>query len=123
MKVILSVALGGSLGALSRYYSTLFFNTVKPGFPLGTLFVNLSGSFFLGFLISWSARAHIPAEARLFLMTGFLGAFTTFSTYAAESMYLLKSGQIKPFIMNIALNTFLGLTAAAAGMYAGEAVL
>lgn len=97
MPVWIGIALGGALGALSRYFLTVFVqlrlgSTGWAAFPLGTLLINVLGSFLLGLVIALSARGLLSPAARLAFGTGFVGAFTTFSTFEWESDLLLRSG-------------------------------
>ena len=90
MNAILAIATGGALGALLRHGVNI--STVKlfgHGFPFGTMGVNVAGSFAIGFLIAMFAQYWQPSETvRLFLVTGFLGAFTTFSTFSLDFVSL-----------------------------------
>lgn len=88
------VMIGGSLGALCRYGFTLAgARWLGVRFPWGTLLANLTGCFLIGAAFALSERTEIlPASARLFFVTGFLGALTTFSTYALESVNFLRAG-------------------------------
>jgi fluoride exporter len=93
---ILSIGFGGALGAISRFWlSNLVNNNHSSGFPYGTMTVNLIGSLLIGVL--WGIFEHFdifPSSARLFLITGFLGAFTTFSTFSLEIHGLITKSQI-----------------------------
>ena len=112
------VLIGGGLGAAARYGSSQLINAlwVKP-FPLGTLCVNALGSFLIGFLYQTFASAKVPAvitavitaELRLFLITGFLGGYTTFSSYALETLRLFSAGQVKQALFNILVNNLAAL--------------
>jgi len=89
----IAISLGAIAGALSRYYLTLWFaQRFGTAFPYGTFFINLTGCFLMGFFITFSLErvATIPPEVRLMVTTGFLGAYTTFSTYGLESFSLLR---------------------------------
>ncbi|MDR0723049.1 MAG: fluoride efflux transporter CrcB, partial [Treponema sp.] len=94
----LAVLIGGGLGAAARYGSSQLVNAVwvRP-FPLGTFCVNALGSFIIGFLFQTFESARIPTEIsgelRLLLITGFLGGYTTFSSYALETLRLFSAGQ------------------------------
>ena len=89
----LAISLGAIAGALSRYYLTLWFaQRFGTAFPYGTFFINLTGCLIMGFFITFSLErvAIISPEVRLMVTTGFLGAYTTFSTYGLESNNLLR---------------------------------
>jgi fluoride exporter len=130
MKIILSIALGGSVGALSRYYVSRFVNQF-PGagspsriagifgtlFPIGTLAVNLGGALFIGFFYRLFEKTIVAPELRSFITIGFLGAFTTFSTFALENINLLRDGEIKLACINICISNILGLLCVLGGMY------
>lgn len=89
----LAVALGAGGGALVRWWAGLAFNAVWAGFPLGTLLVNCLGGLLVGVAMVWFVRS--PHELlRLMLVTGFLGGFTTFSSFSAESLGLLQRGDV-----------------------------
>jgi fluoride exporter len=114
MGKLLLIGAGGFMGAILRYLLSDFINTMnsRADFPLGTLVVNLSGCFMIGFLsVLAETRGLMTAETRLFLFIGILGAFTTFSTFGLETMSLLAKGQNLAFFSNIGLHIGLGLTA------------
>jgi len=92
-RVPIAISLGAIAGALSRYYLTLWFvKTFGTGFPYGTFFINLTGCLMMGFFITFALErvTTIPPELRLMATTGFLGAYTTFSTYGLETFVLLR---------------------------------
>lgn len=121
---IVYIALGGSLGALARYGLSKWIHlNVSDIFPWGTLAVNLTGCFLIGFFFELFETSVIPADLRSFITIGFLGAYTTFSTYSLESVNLLREGQIRLFINNILLSTILGLLLVVAGLYASRFLL
>jgi CrcB protein len=121
---IILIGLGGFAGAISRYLVDGFVTDRTGGaFPWGTLVINVSGSFVLGLLFAMTAeRAILPAEIRGPLMIGFLGAYTTFSTYMLESWGLIESGSWGPAIANLGGSLVLGLAAVAAGLVIGRAI-
>ncbi|HEY9796988.1 MAG TPA: fluoride efflux transporter CrcB [Leptolyngbyaceae cyanobacterium] len=93
----IAISLGAIAGALSRYYLTLWFaKTFGTAFPYGTFFINLSGCFGMGFFVTVALErvATIPPEVRLMITTGFLGAYTTFSTYGLETVTLLRDRNV-----------------------------
>ena len=90
---VLAVALGAAVGAVLRWLTALWLNNAWGGFALGTLAVNCLGGLLIGVSLAVFARA--PNEmARLLLVTGFLGGFTTFSAFSAESLSLLQAGRL-----------------------------
>src|SRR4051812_26571478 len=114
---IVFVALGAVLGALARYAITHFSSeaTHHSGFPIGTLVVNVVGSFIVGWVLTWTAD-HSHDRWRLFAATGFCGAFTTFSAFAFESMSYWRDGKMALFALNVAANNALCCLAIAAGV-------
>ena len=96
LKELLLIALGGSLGAVSRYGIGQLTARWYPGhFPLGTFLINVAGSFFIGLLfVLIVERIKLHADLRYVFMVGFLGAFTTFSSFSLETINLLQNGRI-----------------------------
>ena len=113
---VLVIATGGAVGALSRYYLT-FFLQVQPGysFPVGTLAVNLIGAFIIGICTGIVHFSTMSENLRLLIMTGFLGALTTFSTYSIETVNLIKNNMLRYAILNVAISTISGILLAYAG--------
>lgn len=92
--IVLGVALAGALGAPARYMVESLVRRVRPRpFPLGTFLVNASGSLVLGVVAGLAACSSLDADARTIVGVGFLGAYTTFSTYAYESVRLAEDGE------------------------------
>lgn len=86
----LAIGLGAAAGAWLRWWLGLRLNALFPTLPLGTLAANLLGGYLVGIAVAWFAqRADLPPEGRLFVITGFLGGLTTFSTFSAEVVTLL----------------------------------
>ena len=95
MKIILLIGIGSFIGGISRYLLSLFIqNKFLSTFPFGTLGVNIVACFLIGIVFGLSERGNFNMEWRLFLATGFLGGFSTFSTFSNETVGLLRDGQI-----------------------------
>lgn len=89
----LAVGVGACLGAWLRWGLGMLLNAVHPQLPLGTVVANLGGGYLIGIAVAFfSGLPDLPPEWRLFVVTGFLGGLTTFSTFSAESMLLLQRG-------------------------------
>lgn len=118
------VALGGALGAVSRYaIDRAIVASVGRPTVLGILLINVTGSFLLGLFVSTSAeRVGIPDEVRLLVAVGFLGAYTTFSTLTVASVQLADSGDLLRSALNIVGSIVVGLVAAYLGILAGRAL-
>ena len=111
------IAVLGALGALARFgIDGLVSERVRSDFPFGTLVVNLTGSFALGVLVG----AAVSHRLMLVLGTGFLGGYTTFSTWMVESERLGEAGAVPGLLANLALSMLLGLGVAAAGWDLGR---
>ncbi len=112
-----AIAAGGAIGALARYLVSLALNlNVDSPFPLGTLAVNVTGSLAIGVLFALFDRMDSAQATRLLLITGFLGAYTTFSSYSLETVRLLSQGRVALALANFALNNALCLGATALGL-------
>jgi CrcB protein len=113
---LLLVGAGGFLGSMGRYLvSTLAYRAAGPTFPLGTLIVNVAGCFAIGVLDFLVEKQSIAPQTRLFLMTGILGGFTTFSAFGNEAMGLARGGEFRLASFNVAAHVLLGLGAVWAG--------
>ena len=115
------VLIGGGIGSICRYVATTLIGSIGGTvFPFGTLFVNLLGSFLMGFLMFFFLDEHftLPETLRLFLAVGFLGGFTTFSSFSMESLLLLCGDSFFYAFANLAGNMLLGLLAVWLGMQA-----
>ncbi|MGQ9830250.1 MAG: fluoride efflux transporter CrcB [Thermochromatium sp.] len=90
-----AVFVGAGLGAWLRWSMGIALNPLLPSLPLGTLAANLLGGLLIGLVIAWTGRhPGLPPEIRLFVITGFLGGLTTFSTFSAEVVTLLSKGEL-----------------------------
>ena len=125
MTAILLVGVGSFIGGILRYGLTGFVSRSLggPWFPYGTLAVNAVGSLAIGFLAG-SAGRWLPfsADMRLFLFTGILGGFTTFSAFALETLILAQEGQQGAAMINVSLQLLLGLAAVWFGHALGDAL-
>jgi len=113
MKQLLIVGLGGFLGTIARYLVSRI-NLMENflSLPLGTLTVNVTGSFLIGFLTGLASKSEIlSADMRLFLMAGFCGGFTTFSSFTNENLQLIQNGQFLSAAVYIGISLFLGFVA------------
>lgn len=121
---ILLIGIGGFFGAIARYaVDTWITDAARTAFPWGTLAVNATGSFALGLLFALTAgRGPLSEELRLPLGVGFLGAYTTFSTFALESLRLAESGSWGLALANIGGSVLLGIAAVLLGVAIGRAI-
>lgn len=122
MKILL-VMLGGSIGALSRYaVSLLAVKMFGVKFPWGTLIVNLSGCFLIGLAFAWGERGLgiMNPSIRLFFITGYLGALTTFSSFGLETVIPFQEGRYLVSIVNILANNIVGIALVFLGLAAGR---
>ncbi len=115
---IWAIALGGALGAVTRYVSVTAVHTVVGrGFPWGTLTVNVVGSLLAGLLFTlFAERWNVGPELRGLVLVGFLGAFTTFSAFSMENLGMLLEGQLLRFLLNAMGSVLICLLAAWVGM-------
>ncbi len=112
------IAAGGALGAVMRFWlSSAVYTWLGRGFPWGTLSVNLLGSFIIGLaFVMLTERLTVGSEVRAFIMIGFLGAFTTFSTFSLETLALMQEGLLLKAAMNILVSVVLCIIATWSGM-------
>ncbi len=124
MRTFLLIGLGGALGAWARWaVSGAIAARWGAAFPLGTFLVNASGSFAIGFVLTLvAARSGDGADVRALVATGFLGAYTTFSTFSFETVALLRAGEILTALGYVAASLLLGLAATAAGILLARAL-
>ena len=117
LQTVLWISLGAIVGANLRYFlAQLVARWTSPGFPYGTLIINVTGSFVLGFFLVWTTdRVLADPRWRLLIAVGFCGGYTTFSSYAFESFALIEQGQWAAAAMNVAASNLLSLTAVVLG--------
>jgi CrcB protein len=121
---LLAIAAGGALGAVSRFgMSTGVYALLGRGFPYGTLAVNVLGSLLMGFLYVFLVeRMTSSPEIRAVLLIGFLGSFTTFSTFSIETLTLMQQAEIFKAMLNVLLSVVVCLIATWAGFMLARAI-
>src|SRR5262245_12293342 len=121
---MLVISFGAIFGANARWIISRYLaKAIGPWFPYGTLVINVSGSFIVGFFMIWATeRALLDPRWRLLIVVGFCGAFTTFSSFAYETMALFEQGQWVLTAANFVSNNLLCLLAAGAGMALARAL-
>ncbi|MBO0798163.1 MAG: fluoride efflux transporter CrcB [Blastocatellia bacterium] len=122
MSKLVVVALGGALGAIARYWlGGLISSRLPMQFPLGTFIINVTGSFIIGFFLTLvSQRITINPNWRLLIAVGFVGAYTTFSTFEFETLKLLEEGSFLSAALNVILSFALGFIAVWLGVMAAR---
>lgn len=117
--VLIAIAAGGALGAVVRYLCVLLAaRLLGGGFPYGTLIVNVVGSLAIGAMFQWLLRGgESSTQLKAFLMVGFLGAFTTYSAFALETVQMLEKAAYGRSLMNMLGNVVLSVCAAWLGMF------
>ncbi|RVU32923.1 fluoride efflux transporter CrcB [Neptunomonas marina] len=118
MQTVIAVATGGALGALGRYWIAGLFNSTHDRLPVGTLICNVLGSFIMGVLfVLIMEKVKLAPELRPLLMVGFLGAFTTFSSFALETAALFEKGHIMSALIYVLFSVLLSISALMAGIW------
>ena len=120
--VILAVAAGGALGSVARYLMSAVLRSAAPGFPWGTLLVNVVGGLAMGLITAYAlARPGALSDTvRIGLTTGILGGFTTFSAFSIETLLLWRDGSAAMAFANLAANVVFSLAACALGLWLGR---
>lgn len=115
------ILVGGALGSLIRFWVSEFISNKYPtAFPSGIFFVNITGAFIIGLLFGlFTINGQLDDKLRFLLFVGFLGGFTTFSSFALENMRLLKDGLVFTSLLYIVLTNIAGIGLAFAGYYIG----
>ncbi|MCD1632183.1 fluoride efflux transporter CrcB [Martelella mediterranea] len=124
MQHALIVAAGGALGSVGRHFVGVLATRMGAiTFPWGTLAVNIIGSLLIGLLVEAVARVlNESAEARMFIVIGFLGGFTTFSSFSLDAMNMIERGDVLPAIAYVIGSVAIGLGAVWAGLAIGRLV-
>lgn len=119
------IAAGGAAGSVTRFLlGKLVQDRVDSGFPLGTLVVNVSGSFLLALFMEYAlARPEISRDTRALIATGFVGGYTTFSTFSYETLALLRGGDYRRALLYLTLSIMGALAGAAAGFVVAREAL
>ncbi|MBW4614518.1 MAG: fluoride efflux transporter CrcB [Desmonostoc vinosum HA7617-LM4] len=121
--VSLAISLGAIPGALSRYYLTLFFGRwFGIAFPYGTLFINLTGAFVMGFFATLISRLSVDPSLYLLVVVGFLGSYTTFSTYTLDTSNLLRTKHYKAALLYWFGSPILGFISVEIGIFLANMV-
>jgi fluoride exporter len=124
MQQVLLIAAGGSLGAVARYgVATFVYHTTGETFPWGTFIVNLTGSFLIGLFIELFDTTVIPTAWRSFITIGFIGAYTTFSTYTLETVNLIRDGELRLALSNVVVSNAACILFVVLGMYSSRVLL
>ena len=120
---LIYIVIGGGIGALLRYFTSQFVNNLyNRNFSLGTVFVNCIGALLIGFLINIFDLYGINTKFKLLIITGFLGGYTTFSTYSFETANYFINGNIKYGIINILLNNILCISFVLLGLWLNKII-
>jgi CrcB protein len=117
------IGIGGALGSMLRFLLQSRMQSAYPGnFPMGTFGVNIIGCFVIGFLGGWFLSHPVSNPLRLFLITGILGGFTTFSSFALENLILVREGNLKAAAIYLIASNGVGLGLAAGGFLLARAI-
>jgi fluoride exporter len=118
------VGVGGFLGAIARYVLGAYIGTrYGARFPYGTFVINMSGSFLIGLILTLLARTTASAYWRYLIPIGFIGAYTTFSTFEYETLRAVQDGQLMTGLLNVVLSLTVGFVAVWAGAAIGRVLV
>lgn len=121
MTKYLVIGLGGFAGSIARYALGVYIGSrFGLRFPLGTFVINISGSFFIGLILALLLRTTASPYWRYLIPIGFIGAFTTFSTFEYETLLAVQDGQITTGLLNVVMSVVLGFVAVWAGVAIGR---
>lgn len=117
MKILLAIGLGSFIGGIARYLVTLLIqNKSLSSFPYGTMGVNIIGCFLIGVIYGLSERGNLNGEWRLFLATGIMGGFTTFSSFSNDTVSMLRDAEYLQAFSYIGFSVIIGLAATFGGI-------
>ncbi len=120
----IAVGVGGFLGATARYALGAYIGSrYGVRFPLGTFVINVSGSFLIGLILTLLARTTASAYWRYLIPIGFIGAYTTFSTFEYETLRAIQDGQVMTGVLNVGLSLVIGFIAVWAGAFLGRVLV
>ena len=123
MKTVLLIMAFGAVGALARFgINQLALRVFGPQFPYGTLIANIAGCLLFGYLVQALAVDTFSPAVKIAVLTGFLGALTTFSAFGHETIHLAGRGNMMHALANVGLNVVLGLSAVAFGLFLGKTI-
>ncbi len=124
MSTLIAVAAGGAVGAMLRFViSGATYHRLGANFPYGTLVVNVVGCFLIGFLSRYFEDVVVSPQARMLILTGGLGAFTTFSTYGLESVNLWRDGEWPLALLNVGVTNALCILFVLVGFFLAQFIV
>lgn len=124
MATLIAVAAGGAIGAVLRFVlSGAAYNRLGADFPYGTLLVNVVGCFLIGFLSRYFEDVVVSPQTRMLILTGGLGAFTTFSTFGLESVNLWREGEWPLALLNVAVTNTLTICFVLVGFFLAQFIV
>lgn len=111
MKILFTIGVGSFIGGVLRYlFSSLMQTRVDTSFPWGTMIVNLTGCFLIGLCYGFAEKNNLSSEMVMFLTTGLLGGFTTFSAFSNETISMFRDGQMFSALIYVAISVVVGLS-------------